>query len=88
MVNAITEPSAVAPDATLNFRIQRHRLGSLPELSVASGAAALGSVLTVSLLKSSKIHSVLLLDINLNHSWKLPSLVFTNLFQPVHLTSS
>ena len=53
----ITEPSAVAPDATVNFvveQIAEHvKVQLITKLTLASGATALGSVLTVSLHVSS-----------------------------------
>ena len=49
----ITEPSAVAPDAKVYFGNKPKQYELTPELTLASGATALGSVSTVSLLESS-----------------------------------
>jgi hypothetical protein len=41
----VTEPSAVAPDAKVNFSVEPYCLRLSPKLSLASGATALGSVM-------------------------------------------
>jgi hypothetical protein len=43
-VGAITEPSAVVPDAKLNSEYSMNPLNYRPNLTLASGATALGSV--------------------------------------------
>jgi hypothetical protein len=63
--DANTEPSAVAPDARLNFvveQIAEHvKVQLITKLSLASGATALGSVSSASLHVSSlTIHWLLL----------------------------
>ncbi len=78
-VRAVTEPSADrgprrgspagvvdVPDAKVYFGNKPRQYGLILKLTLASGATALGSVLTVSLLESSAVHSVLLLFIKLS----------------------
>jgi hypothetical protein len=58
--DAITEPSAVAPDARGNFPDAQRRMGFRARLILASGATALGSVLNVCLMApSSTVRSAL-----------------------------
>jgi hypothetical protein len=62
-----TEPSAVAPDATVNFvveQIAEHvKVQLITSLTLASGATALGSVLSASFMYPAlTIHWLLLLQ--------------------------